>query len=301
MEKNGKTTNLLEKPFHPEEELEDLIFRTEGILGDLFIVTRQAHSQTKRDIPDLVAVDREDSVVIIEVKDEEANDSVVPEVLRYAIWAETSPDSVKNLWVEAKNKPEDLTPDWDNMNVRIIIVAPSFKETIPRLINKINYDTELVEIKRFVLGENTFVFLNRVPTESGQPSRVSRGRGEYDEAWYNEYYNKDSVKIFFRIIDEVRRIVEQKGWKLAGKMNQGYFTFKYGFFGVFGVLFTSSKTVCLFFKVPQSVVDASRVAVPLFRYQVEWKQALYKTDTLDFDVHKLLPIFEAAYKNIVGE
>ena len=107
--------------------------------------------------------------------------------------------------------------------------------------------------------------------------------------------------LFFRIIDEVRRIVDEKGWKLEGKMNQGYFTFKYEFFGVFGILFTTSKTVCLFFKVPQSVVDTSRSPVPLFRYRVEWKQALYKADTLDFDVRKLLPVFEAAYRNIVGE
>ena len=41
MEKSGKTTNMLEKPFHPEEKLENLIFKTEGILGELFITTRQ--------------------------------------------------------------------------------------------------------------------------------------------------------------------------------------------------------------------------------------------------------------------
>ena len=299
MERGGKTTNLLEKPFHPEEELEDLIFKMEGILGELFIIARQAHSQTKRDIPDLVAVDRENSVVIIEVKDEEATDSVVPEVLRYAIWAETNPDSIKNLWVEKKDKPEDLIPDWDSMDVRIIIVAPSFKETVLRLINKINYATELVEIKRFIAGENTFVFLNRISTET-QSYHVTRGRGEYDEAYYNENYNNESVKIFFRTIDEVKKIVQEQGWKLEGKMNQGYYTFKYGFFSVFAVNFLTSKTVCLAFKVPQSTIEKSQVAVPLFRYQEEWKQALYKVDGLDFEVRKLMLVFEAAYENIVG-
>jgi hypothetical protein len=40
------------------------------------------------------------------------------------------------------------------------------------------------------------------------------------------------------------------------------------------------------------------VTVPLFRYQEEWKQALYKVEGLDFDVRKLMPVFEAAYENI---
>ena len=38
----------------------------------------------------------------------------------------------------------------------------------------------------------------------------------------------------------------------------------------------------------------------LFRYQEEWKQALYKVDGLDFEVRKLMLVFEAAYENIVG-
>lgn len=126
------------------------------------------------------------------------------------------------------------------------------------------------------------------------------GRGEYDEAYYNENYNNESVKIFFRTIDEVKKIVQEQGWKLEGKMNQGYYTFKYGFFSVFAVNFLTSKTVCLAFKVPQSTIEKSQVAVPLFRYQEEWKQALYKVDGLDFEVRKLMLVFEAAYENIVG-
>jgi hypothetical protein len=83
-------------------------------------------------------------------------------------------------------------------------------------------------------------------------------------------------------------------------MNQGYYTFKYGFFGVFAVNFITSKTVCISFKVPQSGIERMKPAVPLFRYQEEWSQALFRVDALDFEVSKLMPLFEAAYENIVG-
>jgi len=40
--------------------------------------------------------------------------SIIPQVLQYAFWAETNPDSIKSLWLECENKPDDLTISWDS-------------------------------------------------------------------------------------------------------------------------------------------------------------------------------------------
>jgi hypothetical protein len=52
----------------------------------------------------------------------------------------------------------------------------------------------------------------------------------------------------------------ENDWKLEGKMNQGYYTFEYGFFGVFAVNFITSKTVCISFKVPTFHWEAHRAS-----------------------------------------
>ena len=85
--------------------------------------------------------------LIIENKNIIVTEDILPQILRYAIWAETNPDSIKAMWLESEDRPEDIEVDWDSVEIRIIILAPSIKLTVSRLLRKINYNIELIEVR----------------------------------------------------------------------------------------------------------------------------------------------------------
>ena len=297
----GKTVNVVESPFKSEEDFESYIYKTKEILGDIFILKRQIRASSGRDIPDMVGVDKENNVVIIEMKNDEVDENIIPQVLRYAIWAETNPDSIRALWLECKDKPEDITINWDSLSVKIIVIAPSIKISVLRTVNKINYDVELLEIKKFAVGENEFLFVDKLEPESPKGFRTTRGRADYDRDFYLENYNKDSVGVFFNTVDKVENLVKTKRWKLDKKFNKGYASFKYGFPNVFGVTWVGSKSFCLFFKLTKQIADKIKVSgVKPYRYEEQWNQVLYKVEDKDYDVNRLMPLFEASYKYITG-
>ncbi len=299
--KNKETLNVVATPFKSEEEFESYIYGTKEILGDIFILKRQIRASTGHDIPDMIGIDKENNVVIMEMKNGEVDEGIIPQVLRYAIWAETNPDSIRALWLECKDKPEDMVPNWDGLSVKIIIIAPAIKLSVLKTVNKINYEVELLEINKFAVGQNEFILVDKLEPESRQSIKITRGLGVYDRNFYLENYNNESVDVFFHTINKVEKLVKEKGWKLDKKVNKGYAGFKYGFPNVFGVNWVGSKTFCLFFKLPKNTADKIKISgTKPYRYEEQWNQVLYKVEGKNYDIHKLMPLFEASYKYITG-
>lgn len=299
--KNKETLNVVESPFKSEEEFESYIYGTKEILGDIFILKRQIRASTGHDIPDMIGIDKENNVVIMEMKNGEVDENIIPQVLRYAIWAETNPDSIRALWLECKDKPEDMSINWDGLNVKIIIIAPAIKLSVLKTVNKINYEVELLEINKFAVGDNEFILVDKLEPESRQGMKVTRGLGIYDREFYLENYNNESVEVFFHTINKVEKLVKDKGWKLEKKLNKGYAGFKYGFPNVFGINWVGSKTFCIFFKLPKNIVDKVKIpGIKPYRYEEQWNQVLYKVEGKDYEINKLMPLFEASYKYITG-
>ncbi|MDO8281026.1 MAG: hypothetical protein Q7U10_00120 [Thermodesulfovibrionia bacterium] len=249
----------------------------------------------------MIGVDKEGNVVIIEMKNGGVDENIIPQVLRYAIWAETNPDSIKALWLECKDKPEDININWDGLSIKIIIIAPSIKLNVLKSVNKINYEVELLEINKFAIGGDEFILVDKLEPETPKSLRVTRGREIYDKEFYLENYNNDSVATFFHTIDKVDKIVKSKGWKLDKKLNKGYAGFKYGFPNVFGITWIGTKTFCIFFKLSKNIADKIKIpGLKPYRYEDPWNQVLYKVEGKDYDLRKLMPLFEASYKYITG-
>ena len=225
--------------------------------------------------------------------------SIIPQVLQYAFWAETNPDSIKSLWLECESKPDDLSISWDNFQVRIIVIAPNIWRSTLDIVNKINYSVDLIEVKRWVEGENQLLLVNKLEEEKRvQPKPVS-GLQTYDEEFYKKEYNRNSAKEFIKYIGEVESIIKERGWSLETKFNKHYCGFKAGFFNAFGIKWIGSKTFAFFFKLDQK--QAESIPIEMTRYESQWKEAVYyiehrKTKTKDF-----LPLFEMAYKKLTGE
>lgn len=296
----GQFSTLTPSGFKTEEELESYLHKNPNLLGDLVIISRQTKAGNHKDIPDLIAIDADNNVVIIELKKGAASEDVIAQVLRYAIWAETNPDSIKNLWLECPNKPDDRQIDWDSFSIKIMIVAEEIPVNVLRLVNRITYSVELFEISRFISVKNEFVLVNqRVPEKIS--GGIVKPQLIYDETFYKNNYNPASVDVFLHTADEVERIVKRKGWNLERKHNKGYIGFKIGFPLVFGVMWIGSKSFGIFFKIPkEQSLNMEVEGISPLRYEDEWNQVLFKVETKDFPVEKLMPFFEASFKHISG-
>lgn len=293
------TKSLLAIPFVSEEEFEKTIFETQEILEDIFLIKRQVRGGKKSGIPDIVGVDNDGNVCIVEMKNVAVDASIIPQVLEYAFWAETNPDSIKSLWLECENRPDELTISWDDFQVRIIILAPTILGSTLDIVNKINYPVDLIEVKRWVEENNQLLLVNKLEAEKTLKPRPVSGLETYDEQFYKRHFNKNSVDEFFKYIKQVEKIIKSKRWTLDTKYNKHYCGFKAGFFNAFGINWIGSKTFAFFFKLPKE--QAEKTDIKMTKYESSWKQAIYyiepgKTKTNDF-----IPLFEQAYKRLTGE
>lgn len=294
------TQSLLDKPFKTEDEFERTVFSTAELLKDIFLLKRQVRGGNKTGIPDIVGVDNEGSVCIIEMKNTEVDAGIIPQVLRYAFWAETSPDSIKSLWLECEDKPDDIEINWDNLQVRILVIAPTIYRSTLDLVNRITYPVDLIEVKRWVEGENEFLLVNRLEPDAviGRKRPVSGAR-LYDEAFYKNERNSKSVDEFLRYARELEALVRKKGWNLEMKFNRGYCGFKAGFFNAFGISWWGTKSFGFFAKITKA--DANSLRPEPDNYSVRWKEANYRIEPGKTKVVDLLPVFECAYEKLAGK
>lgn len=297
--KTGPARNLLADPFKSEEELERTVFGTKELLDEIFLLKRQVRGGGKTGIPDIIGVDNDNNVCIVEIKNTPVTAGILPQVLQYALWAESNPDSIKNLWLEAKDRPEDLDFAFDNYDIRVVIIAPSIDPATLQVVGKINYEVDLVEVKRWADGRNHLLLVNHLERPTIPKAKTARGLAVYDRAFYEAHFNKDSVKHFLECADQVDSLVQRKGWPLDRKFNKYYCAFKQGFFNAFGIKWLGSRSFALFFKVPMA--RARKLApkgTSMTRYEKEWKEAVFKIDPGVTKMTAFAPLFAEAIKTL---
>lgn len=306
IENKDATLNMNEIEIHPEEKLEKLLWENKAILPDIYLLSRQVPNYSGSDRIDLLGLDNDNNVVIIEVKDEEVDNKVIVQVMRYAFWVEENPDSIKSLWYEKKDGGDKIEFDWNQkLNIRVIIVGPEFNADIRKLKNKVNYPIELIEIKKFNDGKADFILVNQVKDEKTTNSKPSslRYTGEYNEEFYASQRNPSSVPNFMKTAEKMENYIKSKGWDLTRNNNKNYISFKYGFPIVCGTQWTGSKSYDIFFKVKKE--DYENFKTPQgfdeHGYEDNWKQAYFIVRQHDFDIKQFDKLFEAAYKNITGK
>ncbi len=294
------TKRLLATPFKTEEEFEKTVFSTPEILEDIYLIKRQIRGGSKTGIPDIVGIDTDGNICIVEMKNVTVDASIISQVLEYAIWAETNPDSIKTLWYEHQNKPDDLEISWDDFQVRIIIIAPSILPSTLKIVKRINYPVELIEINQWVERENQWLFVKKLEIqEKGNVIRPVSGLKNYDDEFYKHEYNSESASYFLEYVKNVEKIIQEKGWNLETKFNKHYCGFRAGFFNAFGIKWVGSKTFAFFFKLSES--EAKKVKLPMTKYNKQWKEANYYIDPKTTRVEDFIPLFELAYKKLTGE
>src|SRR4029077_18344284 len=119
--------------------------------------------------------------------------------------------------------------------------------------NRVTYRVELIEVKRWVQGNNEFLLVNKLePDTVSSRRRPVRGARTYDEAFYKSERNTKSVDEFLRYAREMEALVRRKGWNLEMKFNRWNCVFKAGFFNTFGIGWWGTKSYGFFAKLTKA-------------------------------------------------
>ena len=299
---NDGTRNLVPKEFETESAFEKYVFKNQELLGDIVILYRQVRTGSRQGIPDMLGVDQDANICIIEMKNAQVSEDILPQILRYAIWAETNPDSVRAIWLESKNKPDDIQIDWDSIQVRVLVIAPSFRSNILKMTSRINYPIDLIQIERFSYDEEEFIFVETLEDKTLTTSGITTTKKEWTWEYYEENHGKEPTREFKRLVETLSSFTIEKGWKLPYNLNQEYTGFKFGNRVVFDVAWSGVTKWHLRIKIPNSVAENFTGNLWEFqRYDRTFNNALFKTKSGNFeDVSEMKEFLTLAYNRISG-
>lgn len=292
-----------QKPFINESEFEKYIYSNQSILGgDIYIIHRQIRTGAKEGIPDMLGVDQDSRICMIEIKNEEAVESILPQALQYAIWAETNPDSIKALWLESKEKPEGITIDWDNIDIRIILIAPSFKQNVLKMSKKIGYPVQLFQIKRYSIDEDEFISVEVLEEEE---KKIISTKATEDWSWdyYEKEHGKDSTTQFKCLVELIDSYVKKQKWILPYNINKYYTGFKSGNRVIFSVGWGSTYLWHIKFKISEKIAKEYKGQNWEFqRYDNSFNEAIFKyKGSSELSIDELDKLFKLAYEGSSGK
>jgi len=295
------------KPFKSEMEFEHYIFDNQEILGDISIIHRQIRTGSKQGIPDMIGIDQDSRICIIEVKNVEANESILPQALGYAVWAETNPDSLRAIWLESRSKQESHDDDWDNVDwdnlqIRVILIAPSFKPNVLSMASKLGYPVDLVQVSRHSHEKEEFLIV-----EALEKLPSSRSTTKVFEEWswesYEKEHGKEATLQFGKMVGEIASFAKKHQWNLPYNLNKYYTGFKLGNKVVFNVHWASTYNWDVKLKISEKVAKAFKGKNwEYHRYDNNFNDALFRLKNPQKPVVAELGTFLLqAYANVSGK
>lgn len=303
--KTKKGTIALEpNPFKSEADFEQYIFENQEALGgDINIIHRQIRTGSKQGIADMIAVDQDARICIVEVKNVEADENILPQALGYAVWAESHPDSLRAIWLESKSRPDSIQIDWDKFELRIILVAPSFKSNVPNMASKLGYKVELYQVRRYCHKDNDLLLVDVLNTEPSNRSGVTKVLVDWSWETYKADHDKDATVQFKKMVETIDGFCKKRGWDLPYNLNKYYTGFKLGQNRVvFSVHWASNSTWNMKLKIPEKLAKQFKGQNWEYqRYDNIFKEALFRPLHPEAQVvGELGKYLMKAYENVSG-
>jgi len=294
---------LESKPFKSETEFEQYIFENQEVLGgDINIIHRQIRTGSKQGIADMIGVDQDSRICIIEVKNVEADENILPQALGYALWAESRPDALKAIWLESKSRPDSIQIDWDRFELRIILVAPSFRNTVPNMASKLGYKVELYQVRRYSYENNDLLLVDVLNTQPSNRSGVTKVLGDWSWETYKADHDKDATIQFKNMVEAINSFSKKHDWDLPYNLNKCYTGFKLGTRVVFSVHWASNSTWNVKLKIPEKTAKQFQGKTWEYqRYDSSFSEALFKPLNPDAQaIGELKNYLIKAYENVSG-
>ncbi|MDD5368155.1 MAG: hypothetical protein PHQ40_03640 [Anaerolineaceae bacterium] len=285
-----------------EAEFEKYVYANQELLDDVYIIHRQIRTGNRQGIPDMLGVDQEGQICIIEMKNIEVGEEILPQILGYLIWAERNPDSIKAIWLESHTKPDNIPLDWDHLELPAIVIAPGFQPNVQNMLGKIDYPIELVQIQRFVFENEEFLSVEVLEQEETLKPVTTKVLQSWGWEAYAKDHGEEATRQFRQAVEKINEITQKHAWTMVYKHNKFYTGFVLGNRIVYSVYWGGTHAWNITFKVPPGVADSFRSPCWEFqRYDKDFHEAVIRPlvrDHPDFD--ELEPLYLAAYKHIAG-
>lgn len=306
--KDNQTQKLDPAPFTDElTDMEHFVQQHPEILGNMIMLDREVHRGGKGRM-DLLALDLEEKarVMIIELKNVEADENVLLQVIGYAHEYKNRID-----YVRAKIKEkfdiravEDTIPlDQIEYTPHILIIAPEFTPRILALAQYINLDIDFIRIARYREQEDFIVSIDVLETPVTSISETT-GR---DWSGWGDYQSRlgveaSIIEIGKSVQSQVEAIIKEHNWDVEPVFNKGYVSFKTGrsVFVEIDVYWTGGGC-WLRFRSPQNPEELG-IKNPCPDLKAKWdgyfKRWAVRIPSGDFNVSELMPYFKATAKHM---
>ena len=250
----------------------------------------------------MLGVDQDGNICIIEMKNIHVSEDILPQVLGYAIWADTNPDSIKAIWLESKNKPDDIQIDWDSIQVRVIVIAPSFKPNVLNMTSRIGYQVDLIQIQRFSFENDEFILVETLEEKITKKPTETTASTVWTWEYYEENHGKTLTQEFKRFVELLDHFGKEKGWNLPFNINKYYTGFKFGNRLVYFVNWSSISTWFLGIKIPKEIAEKySGENWEYQRYDKGFSYGIFRTKSGKFEsIEEMKEFLVMAYKRISG-
>jgi len=186
---------LKELKFEREAEFESILTENPNIIEEgLRIIDTQVI--TNRGRLDILGLDSGSVLVVIELKIGES-DEMLWQALDYYDWVFRNIDSIKRMY-----------PNYEidySQGPRLMLIAPSFSDTIKRRAIYLEPSGELLEYKYLQAGDKEGILFSPVSLPTGPPDDVPPDRPPI-ETLVNYITNEQSREICKNVIEQIRSI-----------------------------------------------------------------------------------------------
>ncbi len=300
LSEGGGLARVEEKPFADEaNEMESFVSQNPTLVGDIFVLGSQVNLPMIGKRADMIGIDREGSLVVIELKNVTVGHEVLGQVAGYAYACKNSPDFVRVLWENQEGVPDDVDVEWENPQIRIIVVAPDFDPYLPGIAAETGLKIEFVSISRYLHGSDEFVIVDKIsefPIARPPPPVTKEYNWEYYES--SNVADEKQADIAKNLYDGIVNLCQEEGWEVKPKFNKNYIAFKLGFFNCYTLEFRHRGKVAVGLmgtveteppKLPNSIQP---------EWDGSWNYWFFEVGDRDFDVILIRDALKESFESI---
>lgn len=299
---SGELVEAQEKPFLDEtSDMGDFVKKNAKILGDLIIFSEQTISAGRDKRTDLLAINKDGDVLIIELKRILAGPDVLGQVLGYRNYWRQNLEAVKNLWNEFREKPEELEPDFQNYDPRVLLVAPEFEKELLEIVSSERLPIECAEITRYEHEDRIFVVVDRMEPPVAKIGPVV-GQREYGWDWYKSerVASSEQVELAQKLCDKAVALAEKNEWKVSPRFNKRYIAFKYGYWNVLSLEFRHARKVALCCNQLNDGSNPPKVGKVKWEWDKHWKFWYTEIEDRNYDIAEIEGALAESYHHAVA-
>ncbi len=318
LESNSEIKEIAKSQFSDEtNDFEEFIMKNERLLGQIALINHQIVLPDKKRI-DAWGVDIVDlRPIIVEFKNVTIGADVISQILPYYDFVKSNPDTLKYKAVSDQKfmkKMEELGKSREKLEEgleqepKVLIVAPSFEDTLVKLVDYMKFEVELIEISRYKTLTNEFFVTVDRPEIASSTQVAVRIKEDWDWDKYEKLgISRRKIEVAKQLKAQVDDILKKENINIEAVFRKLYISYKVSGKLVFWIdlNYTSWEKggVVIWFylgKEPDIKAEGMEIESATYRWLKDYNQFAVTIDKAT-DLTPLSNIFKRAYQYVKGE